>query len=131
MRMLFGSHQSKTSTQSRLRGIPRSPQDEPGGAPDVRRSEHLPVKLRTERHDVRQFAGHDDKAAGRIDTESAWLLLGRRAAEIGELAARAIDAEGRNRARRALRGVKKAAVGRKMKIGSPDIVVGVSRRRAG
>src|SRR6266446_3508971 len=82
---------------------------------------------RVGRDRVRLLAGDDYKAAGRVDIETAGLLLGRRASEIGELSARGIDAEGAERARRALRGVEKAAVRREMKIRSPDVVVGVPR----
>src|SRR5437773_10063047 len=40
---------------------------------------------RVGRDRVRQLAGDDYEAAGRIDIETAGLLLGRRASEIGEL----------------------------------------------
>jgi hypothetical protein len=66
---------------------------------------------RVGRDRVRQFAGDDYEAAGRIDIETSGLLLGRGASEIGELPARGIDAEGAERARCALRGVEKAAFG--------------------
>ena len=82
---------------------------------------------RVGRDRVRQFAGDDYEAAGRVDIETARLLLGRRASEIGELSARGIDAEGAQRARCALRGVEKAAVWREVKIRCPDIVGGVPR----
>src|SRR5438105_15199701 len=86
---------------------------------------------RVRRDSVRLLAGYDNEAAGRVDIETAGLLLGRRASEIGELSARGIDAEGGERARRALRRVEKAAVRREVKIGSPDVVVGVPRGLVG
>src|ERR1700719_1317527 len=71
---------------------------------------------RVRRDSVRLLAGHDNESAGRVDIETAGLLLGRRASEIGELSTRGIDAEGGERARRALRSVEKAAVRREVKI---------------
>src|SRR3984893_11613044 len=65
---------------------------------------------RVRRDSDRLLAGHDNESAGRVDIETAGLLLGRRASEIGELSTRGIDAEGGERARRALRSVEKAAV---------------------
>src|SRR3984893_17281304 len=59
---------------------------------------------------VRLLAGDDYEAAGRVDIETAGLLLGRRASEIGELSARGIDAEGAERARCALRGLETPGV---------------------
>src|SRR4029077_12078098 len=65
---------------------------------------------RVRRDSVRLLAGHDNESAGRVDIETAGLLLRRRASEIGGLSTRGIDAEGGERARRALRSVEKAAV---------------------
>ena len=45
---------------------------------------------RVGRDRVRLLAGDDNEAAGRIDIETAGLLLGRRASEIGELSARGV-----------------------------------------
>src|SRR5262249_22968517 len=76
---------------------------------------------------VRLLAGDDYEAAGRIDIETARLLLSRRASEICELSGCGIDAEGAQRTRCALRGVEKAAVWREVKIRCRDILGGVPR----
>ena len=78
-------------------------------------------RVRGER--VGLLAGHDDEAAARVDGEAARLLLGRRAAEIGELSARAVDAEGAQRARRALGRIEEAAVRREVKVCGPVVRV--------
>src|SRR5260370_40712447 len=71
---------------------------------------------RVGRDRVRLLAGDDYEAAGRADIETAGLLLGRRASEIGELSAPGIDAEGAGAGRRALRGGEKAAVWRRVNV---------------
>src|SRR5882672_1362751 len=60
------------------------------------------------------LARGDQVAAGRADGEAARLLFGRRAAEVGQLAARRIDAEPAERAAGALRGVQELAVRREV-----------------
>ena len=83
---------------------------------------------RVHREHVRFLARDDDELAGRVDVEPARLLLRRRASEIDQLSARAINAERPNRARRALGGVEEAAVRGEVKIRGPDVVIGVAAR---
>ena len=84
---------------------------------------------RVDRDRVGFLAARDQEPALRIDREAARLLLGRRAADVGELAGRAVDAERAERAARPLRDVEELAVRRQVEVGRPDIVVGVARRR--
>jgi D-alanyl-D-alanine carboxypeptidase/D-alanyl-D-alanine-endopeptidase (penicillin-binding protein 4) len=86
---------------------------------------------RVRRDCVRLLAGNNNEAAGRVDAEAAGLFLGWRASKIGELSALGFDAERAERARRTLGGIEKAAVRRKAKIRSPDVIVRVPRGRAG
>src|SRR5579872_2706223 len=95
-------------------------------APDQLERAGLGVDLVGSDH-VRLLAGNDDEAAGRVDIETARLLLGRRAPEIGQLSACSVDAKGSECARCTLCGVKKATVRREVKIRRPDVIVGVPR----
>src|SRR5512144_3161341 len=65
---------------------------------------------RVHRDRVRLLPGRDQEPPLRIDREAAWLLLGGRAPEVGELPGLGVDAERPQRARRALGDVEELAV---------------------
>src|SRR6185369_10783153 len=74
------------------------------------------------------FARDDDVFARGIDRKTARLLLRRDVSEPGELSARRIYTQPRKHVAGAFDGVQETAIGPEMQIGSPDVVVGVSRR---
>src|SRR5215813_5882112 len=87
----------------------------------------IPGVDRIRRERVRLLPGDDHKAAGRISGKPAGLLLGRRASEICQLSARPIHPQRAERARRPLGGVEKTAIRREVKVGGPDVIVGIAR----
>src|SRR5207244_5181084 len=76
------------------------------------------------------FAGRDQESALGIDGKSAWLFLGRRAAEISELPCLSVDIECRQGAAGALGQVQEFTVRRHMDVRRPDVVVGIARWRS-
>src|SRR5207249_6813814 len=82
---------------------------------------------RVHREHVRFLASGDDEPAAGVDVETARLLLRRRACEVDQLSVRAINAQRPDRARRTLGGIEEATVRAEMKIGRPDVVIGVAQ----
>src|SRR5205807_9037695 len=85
---------------------------------------------RVARQTVRELTDREEIAAGRIDPESARLLLGGYAADRRQGALRRVDLEAGQGARRALRAVEELAVGRDVKIGGRGLALEIGRQRA-
>src|SRR4029453_444619 len=78
----------------------------------------------------RELTDGEQVAPGRIDVEATRLLFGRYAADRRQRARRRIDAEAGERARRALRAVEEAAVGRGVQVGGRRLAGEAGRQRA-